>query len=202
MFPTCIAEAGSKVSICRIWTVIFRRVYEIQITDNKLNLLIWVILPDLYVVRWGLPSPRCSWLLLGNADGLTTKTSFLPSMIIESTSIQFSFKDEAIRVCSGLTSVQLQYWWTCDRTGATGYIGGDALYAIVKAHPEYEVTALVRNTDKGAQVATQYPKAKLVYGDLNSSSLLEEESRKADVVCRTSTLMHRIHTSQVDWHIG
>lgn len=77
----------------------------------------------------------------------------------------------------------------CDRTGATGYIGGDALHAIVKAHPEYEITALVRNTDKGAQVAAEYPKVKLVYGDLDSSDLLEEESKKADVVCRTSTLI-------------
>jgi hypothetical protein len=70
------------------------------------------------------------------------------------------------------------------RTGSTGYIGGDALYAIVKAHPEYEITALVRNPDKGAQVAVDYPKVKLVYGDLDSSDLLEEESKKADIVCR------------------
>ncbi|KAH0162491.1 hypothetical protein KCU67_g5923, partial [Aureobasidium melanogenum] len=69
-------------------------------------------------------------------------------------------------------------------TGATGYIGGDALHVIVQAHPdEYEITALVRNTDKGAQVAAEYPKVKLVYGDLDSSDLLEEESKKADVVC-------------------
>jgi uncharacterized protein YbjT (DUF2867 family) len=73
-----------------------------------------------------------------------------------------------------------------DRTGATGYVGGDALYAIVKAHPEYEITALVRNSDKGAQVAVDYPKVKLVYGDLDSTDLLEEESKKADVVCSKS----------------
>jgi thiamine pyrophosphokinase len=52
-----------------------------------------------------------------------------------------------------------------------------------------EITALVRNTDKGAQVAAEYPKVKLVYGDLDSSDLLEEESKKADVVCRMSALM-------------
>ncbi|KAI5245573.1 NAD(P)-binding protein [Aureobasidium subglaciale] len=75
-------------------------------------------------------------------------------------------------------------------TGATGYIGGDALYAIVKAHPEYEITALVRNSDKGAQVAVDYPKVRLVYGDLDSSDLIEEESQKADVVCHWADADH------------
>lgn len=58
------------------------------------------------------------------------------------------------------------------------------MYTIIHAHPEYEITALVRNSDKGAQIASQYPKVKLVYGDLDSSELLEKESQKADVVCR------------------
>jgi len=42
----------------------------------------------------------------------------------------------------------------------------------------------VRNSDKGAQVVKDYAKIKLVYGDLDSAELLEEEARKADVVCR------------------
>jgi N-acetyl-gamma-glutamylphosphate reductase len=71
--------------------------------------------------------------------------------------------------------------------GATGYIGGDALYAVVQAHPEYEITALVRNSDKGAVVAKEYAKVKLVYGDLDSVELIEEESKKADIVCRKYT---------------
>jgi hypothetical protein len=29
-------------------------------------------------------------------------------------------------------------------TGATGYIGGDTLFALYNQHPEYEYTALVR----------------------------------------------------------
>ncbi|GAB7360157.1 hypothetical protein MBLNU230_g7920t1 [Neophaeotheca triangularis] len=66
--------------------------------------------------------------------------------------------------------------------GATGYIGGDALYVIANAHPEYEITCLVRNSDKGAAIATQYSKVKLVYGDLDSADLIEEESKKADIV--------------------
>ncbi|GAB7349815.1 hypothetical protein MBLNU459_g0523t1 [Dothideomycetes sp. NU459] len=75
-------------------------------------------------------------------------------------------------------------------TGATGYIGGDALYAIVEAHPEYAITALVRNSQKGALIAKQYPKIKLVYGDLDSEELIEEESRKADIVCNWANVDH------------
>ncbi|KEQ84826.1 NAD(P)-binding protein [Aureobasidium pullulans EXF-150] len=74
--------------------------------------------------------------------------------------------------------------------GATGYIGGDALDAIVKVHPEYDITALVRNPDKGAQVAVDYPKVKLVYGDLDSCDLIVEESQKADIVCNWADADH------------
>ncbi|KAK0660695.1 hypothetical protein DIS24_g3289 [Lasiodiplodia hormozganensis] len=74
--------------------------------------------------------------------------------------------------------------------GATGYIGGDALHAISKAHPEYEWTCLVRNSDKGALVAKQYPKVRLVYGDLDSSELIAEEAAKADIVCNWANCDH------------
>ena len=70
------------------------------------------------------------------------------------------------------------------RTGSTGYIGGDGLHEVVQNHPEYEVTCLVRNSEKGAQVASQYGKIKLVYGDLDSEELLQEEAKKADIVLR------------------
>ncbi|KAL1638270.1 hypothetical protein SLS56_000078 [Neofusicoccum ribis] len=74
--------------------------------------------------------------------------------------------------------------------GVTGYIGGDALYAISKAHPEYEWTCLVRNSDKGALVAKQYPKVRLVYGDLDSSELITEEAAKAEIVCNWANCDH------------
>jgi len=67
-------------------------------------------------------------------------------------------------------------------TGATGYIGGDALYEIHHAHPEFEYTCLVRSSDKGAKVASQYPKVKLVYGTLEDAELLEKEAAGADIV--------------------
>jgi uncharacterized protein YbjT (DUF2867 family) len=67
-------------------------------------------------------------------------------------------------------------------TGVTGYIGGDFLSLVTEKHPEYEITAIVRNSDKGAKVAAAYPKVKLVYGDLDSADVLEEEASKADIV--------------------
>lgn len=59
------------------------------------------------------------------------------------------------------------------------------MYALNKAHPEYEYTALVRNSDKGAPVAAAYPKIRLIYGTLDDAAILEEESAKADIVLRT-----------------
>ncbi|MCJ1353972.1 MAG: hypothetical protein MMC33_003959 [Icmadophila ericetorum] len=76
--------------------------------------------------------------------------------------------------------------------GVTGYIGGDAFYEIHNAHPEIEYTCLVRNSDKGAQVASQYPKVRLVYGDLDSVEILEEEAKKADIVMNLADCDHLV----------
>jgi N-acetyl-gamma-glutamylphosphate reductase len=73
------------------------------------------------------------------------------------------------------------------RTGATGYIGGDALSVITQAHPEWELTVLVRNQETGKTVTRNFPKAKLVFGNLEDSELLEEEAKKADIVYRMAT---------------
>lgn len=75
-------------------------------------------------------------------------------------------------------------------TGATGYIGGDVLYAVANTYPDLEITALVRNSDKGAQVASQYPKVRLVYGDLDSSELLTTEASHANVVLHCADCDH------------
>lgn len=71
-------------------------------------------------------------------------------------------------------------------TGATGYIGGDALYAIFAKHPEYKYTVLVRSPEKAEQVQAQYPSIRVVIGDLDDSALLEKESAEADIVLRVS----------------
>ncbi|KAI9793670.1 MAG: hypothetical protein M1816_007565 [Peltula sp. TS41687] len=77
-------------------------------------------------------------------------------------------------------------------TGATGYVGGDGLYALVAAHPEYEkdITCLVRDSDKGALIASHYSKIRLVYGTLDDSDLLEAEAKEADIVLHWASSDH------------
>ena len=48
----------------------------------------------------------------------------------------------------------------------------------------------MRNSDKGAKVASQYPSIRLVYGDLDSATLLTEEAAKADIVCHWANADH------------
>lgn len=76
------------------------------------------------------------------------------------------------------------------RTGATGYVGGDALHVIAKAYPNLEITAIVRNSDSGAKVAAKFPKIRLVYGDLDNTDLLTKESAAADIVLHLANSDH------------
>ncbi|KAK6864046.1 hypothetical protein PG990_006514 [Apiospora arundinis] len=71
-------------------------------------------------------------------------------------------------------------------TGATGYIGGDALSVLIQAHPDFEYTLLVRTQEKADKVKTQYPNATIILGDLNDSELLREQAAKADIVLHTA----------------
>lgn len=69
-------------------------------------------------------------------------------------------------------------------TGVTGYIGGDALYALHSKHPEYEYTALVRTQEKADKVTAKFPDVRIVIGANEDSHLIREEASKADVVLR------------------
>ncbi|KAL8879153.1 MAG: hypothetical protein Q9198_003185, partial [Flavoplaca austrocitrina] len=60
----------------------------------------------------------------------------------------------------------------------------------MKSTKQYDVAALVRDSDKGAQIASQYPAIRLVYGDLDSSDVLEEEAKKADIVLHCANADH------------
>ncbi|KAL9111133.1 MAG: hypothetical protein Q9227_004396 [Pyrenula ochraceoflavens] len=83
-------------------------------------------------------------------------------------------------------------------TGTTGFIGGDALHDLVQRHPDWEITCLVRNTSKGAKVASEYPKIRLVYGDLDSSELIEEEAKKADIIYPESDFANCDHVASAE----
>ena len=69
-------------------------------------------------------------------------------------------------------------------TGASGYIGGDGLFNIVQAHPDWQISALVRNPQKAAVVENKFPKVRIVHGDLDSADLIEKEVADADIVFR------------------
>jgi N-acetyl-gamma-glutamylphosphate reductase len=77
---------------------------------------------------------------------------------------------------------------TVSRTGTTGYIGGDGLYVLYQAHPDWEFSALVRTKEKATQLVSKFPKVRIVYGDLDSADILEEEAMKADIVYRQYTI--------------
>ncbi|KAK4243335.1 hypothetical protein C7999DRAFT_36337 [Corynascus novoguineensis] len=72
----------------------------------------------------------------------------------------------------------------------TGYIGGDAVYAILEAHPEYEISCLVRDEAKGALVSEAQPSLRIVYGDLDDGDLLEEEAANTDIICSFAHATH------------
>lgn len=69
-------------------------------------------------------------------------------------------------------------------TGASGYIGGQVLRELVRGHPEYAVTALVRDANSAARISQAYPKIRTVIGDLNDGHLVEQEASRASVVLR------------------
>lgn len=69
-------------------------------------------------------------------------------------------------------------------TGATGYIGGTVFDTIVKAHPEYDVTVLLRNVP--AEFEKRYPNVKIVTGDYDSFDIISDAASEADIVVRTT----------------
>ncbi|KIW05054.1 uncharacterized protein PV09_04209 [Verruconis gallopava] len=73
-------------------------------------------------------------------------------------------------------------------TGITGYIGGSVFDAIVKRHPEYDVTAFVRKTPSDFEV--KYPDVKLVYGTWDDSEILKKAASEADIVVQCGNSDH------------
>ncbi|KAJ5938672.1 hypothetical protein N7466_001806 [Penicillium verhagenii] len=76
-------------------------------------------------------------------------------------------------------------------TGGSGYIGGQVLHTLQSTHPEYECIALLRDSEKAATVSKTYPRVRIILGDLDSTSLIEEEARQADVVINAATYKHQ-----------
>jgi N-acetyl-gamma-glutamylphosphate reductase len=79
-----------------------------------------------------------------------------------------------------------------NRTGATGYIGGEALYAINKKHPDFSFSVLVRDTSKNDTIKAAFPSVRIVNGELDDFDLLKKEAADADIVVRTSLPISRL----------
>ncbi|KAK5192620.1 hypothetical protein LTR99_009626 [Exophiala xenobiotica] len=72
-------------------------------------------------------------------------------------------------------------------TGATGYVGGQALHAIASTIPSSQVTitCLVRTVEKGKLVQKAYPEhVRIVVGDLDDVEIIEKECQKSQAVLR------------------
>ncbi|KAL4870582.1 hypothetical protein BDV12DRAFT_195305 [Aspergillus spectabilis] len=80
-------------------------------------------------------------------------------------------------------------------TGATGYIGGDVSYTVTQAHSDWEVSVLVRNKEKGVKLACEYPNVRVVQGDLDSSGIIEEETKNADITAPIVIMSHLLKLS-------
>lgn len=65
-------------------------------------------------------------------------------------------------------------------TGATGYTGGTVLNTLVTAHPEYDITVLLRKPI--ASFSDAYPGVKVLLGDFDSTELLKEAASNAEIV--------------------
>ncbi|KEY71964.1 hypothetical protein S7711_07110 [Stachybotrys chartarum IBT 7711] len=70
-------------------------------------------------------------------------------------------------------------------TGATGYIGGDALFQL-RDNSELEFALLIRSEEKAKKVRDKYPRARIVIGGLGDSEILKREAAEADVVLHTA----------------
>ncbi|KAL4977568.1 hypothetical protein BDW66DRAFT_158688 [Aspergillus desertorum] len=69
-------------------------------------------------------------------------------------------------------------------TGSSGYVGGDLLYALLSAHPDWEssITLLLRNTSYAATFKSAYPKINLFFASHKDKAAIAEEVAKHDLV--------------------
>ncbi|KAL4741095.1 hypothetical protein BDV11DRAFT_77292 [Aspergillus similis] len=69
-------------------------------------------------------------------------------------------------------------------TGASGYVGGDLLYALLSAHPDWEssITLLLRNTSYATAFKSAYPKINLCFASHEDKAAIEKAVAEHDLV--------------------
>lgn len=70
----------------------------------------------------------------------------------------------------------------------TGYIGGDVLSQLFPRYPDFHYRVLARTEEKDKQIKLQYPSVEIIHGDLSDVALLQQESAKADIIIRETTI--------------
>lgn len=80
-------------------------------------------------------------------------------------------------------------------TGASGYIGGTVLSLITQKHPEWTVSALVRDDTTAAALKKHFPSVKYVVGDLDSHDVIKDASASADVVLSKFTRLSNVDST-------
>ncbi|KAK4055122.1 hypothetical protein OIV83_000402 [Microbotryomycetes sp. JL201] len=73
--------------------------------------------------------------------------------------------------------------------GLTGYIGGNAMEAIYRKHPELKISALVRNEKDDAAITKAF-NARIVRGSLSDVELIKHESSESDYVMNFADADH------------
>ncbi|KAF1941140.1 NAD(P)-binding protein [Clathrospora elynae] len=74
-------------------------------------------------------------------------------------------------------------------TGGTGYIGGSVLHTIATAHPEYDITVLLRKTPEAFK--STYPNIKVIEGDYDGADAIAGAAEMADIVVHNGDSDHK-----------
>ena len=84
------------------------------------------------------------------------------------------------------------------RTGGSGYVGGSVLDTIVKAHPEYEISVLLRNVPDA--LSSTYPDIKIIKGDYDAFDTIDDgaEAAISSSTLATPITKHLLTLSSLD----
>lgn len=73
-----------------------------------------------------------------------------------------------------------------NRTGVSGYIGGDLLSVLAVQYPDYQYRVLVRSEKSRELIKAQFLGIEIILADLDDLETLARESARADIIIRMS----------------
>lgn len=88
--------------------------------------------------------------------------------------------------------------------GASGYIGGSTLSALVQKHPSWHITVIVRNQDQASTIQNTFPAAAIstIIGSLETAEVLATEAAKASITLQLANGDHDAGTDALLAAIG